>query len=116
MPKCVNPLEIISGPRPAPALSAGSILSDNIFSPLPVDDSTPAFHLNGDWTPVDPYLKFINESLLNSSMKDELCWATVLSVAVMNRIRTQPCFLFRMIKCKKYPGAGIHLNVDSYSY
>src|ERR1700743_2773955 len=51
---------MISGPRPGPALSAGSILNRKTLLPRSTVDATPAFHLKSSLTPVDPYRKFRN--------------------------------------------------------
>jgi hypothetical protein len=62
----VNPFEMTSGPRPAPALSAGSILKDRIFALFSEGDVAPAFHLKGALVPVEPYLKFFRAVSLKS--------------------------------------------------
>lgn len=58
---------MISGPRPGPALSAGSILNNNTFVPGSVDELIPTAYLNASFFPVDPYLKFLKEESLKSS-------------------------------------------------
>src|SRR5882724_1936290 len=58
---------MISGPRPAPALSEGSIFNNNTFVPGSIDEGTPTLYLKAFLLPVDPYRKFLSVESLKSS-------------------------------------------------
>src|ERR1700748_1311616 len=70
---------MISGPRPGPALSAGSILNNNTF------------------LPVDPYRKFRKDESLKSSANacgDADCCALIVSIAIAAMADRMSFFIF----------------------
>src|SRR5689334_18182804 len=74
---------MISGPRPAPALSAGSIFISRIFVRGSEEELTPHLHLKSAFVPVEPHLKYFRLVSLKSSIKEfcnPLCCALVMRV------------------------------------
>src|SRR3954468_21404848 len=98
---------MISGPRPAPALSAGSILSDKILVCGSVTEFTPDFHLKSALFPVEPYLKNSEAVSLKFSKKEVRFLASCARVLIHckrinpNKIR---CFIIGCCYFSKYIG------------
>jgi hypothetical protein len=70
VPKWVKLLEIISGPRPAPALSCGSNLKERMVVPASDGEYTPNLYLNPVLFPVDPYLKYLETESSKCSINE----------------------------------------------
>src|SRR4051812_15815955 len=78
---------MISGPRPAPALSSGSIFISRTFVPRSDEELTPDFHLKSAFVPMEPHLKYLRVVSLNSSMNglcNPLCCALLIRLRKNN--------------------------------